>query len=62
MEAKFKKNQKVTVKQNDLCYDGIITDVRRNLCTFDTEYAVDYYKGGTLWTVVGVPESAITPK
>ena len=62
MKTKFKKNQNVAVKQGELYYNGIITDVRRNLCTWAVEYSVDYYKGGTSWTLIGVPESTIIPK
>ena len=62
MKAKFKVNQKVEVKQGELYYNGIITKVGCNLCTGITEYSVDYYRGGTAWTLIGVPENAITPK
>ena len=62
MKAKFKVGQKVTIKQGELYYNGIITKVGCNLCTWETEYNVDYYKGGTAWTLIGVPENAITPK
>ena len=62
MKTNFKRNQKVVVKQGELYYNGIITGVRRNLRTWAAEYSVDYYKGGTAWTLIGVPESAITPR
>ena len=62
MKTKFKKNQNVAIKQGELYYNGIITGIRRNLRTRAAEYSVDYYKGGTSWTLIGVPESAITPK
>lgn len=62
MKLKFKRNQSVTVKQGNLYFNGIITDVRCNTCTHATEYSVDYYKGGTAWTLIGVPESALTAK
>lgn len=62
MKAKFKVNQKVEVKQGELYYNGIITKVGCNLCTWKTEYNVDYHRGGTAWTLIGVPENAITPK
>ena len=62
MKAKFKVNQNVTVKLGKLYYNGIITKVGCNLRTWKTEYSVDCYKGGTLWTIIGVPENAITPK
>lgn len=62
MKAKFKVGQKVTIKQGELYYNGIIAKVGCNLCTWETEYNVDYYKGGTAWTLIGVPENAITPK
>ena len=62
MKTNFKRNQKVVIRQGELYYNGIITGVRRNLCTWAVEYSVDYYKGGTAWTLIGVPESAITPK
>ena len=62
MKAKFKLNQKVEVKQGELYYNGIITKVSCNLRTWKTEYNVDYYKGSTAWTLIGVPENAITPK
>lgn len=62
MNLKFKRNQSVIVKQGDLYYYGIITDMRRNRCTHATEYSVDCYKDGTAWTLIGVPENAIAPK
>ena len=62
MKLKFKRNQSVTVKRGDQYYNGIITDVRCNPCTYATEYSVNYYKGGTVWTLIGVPESALTAK
>lgn len=62
MKLKFKVNQKVVVKQGELYYNGIITRVGYNLCTWCTEYSVDYYRGGTAWTLIGVPENAITAK
>lgn len=62
MKLKFKRNQSVTVKCGAQYYSGIITDVRCNPCTYATEYSVDYYKNGTVWTLIGVPENALTPK
>lgn len=61
MKAKFKKNQKVTVKLGELYYNGIITKVSYNLRTWKAVYSVDYYKGGTSWTLNGVTEEEITP-
>lgn len=60
MKAKFKKNQRVTVKLGELYYNGIITKVGCNLRTWKTEYSVDYYKGGTSWTLNRVTEEEIT--
>lgn len=62
MKAKFKVNQKVIIKHGELYYNGIITKVDCDLCTWKTYYNVDYYRGGTAWTLIGVPENAITPK
>jgi hypothetical protein len=36
-----------------------LSSVDTNICTWETEYSVDYLKNGKTWTMIGVPARAI---
>lgn len=58
---KFSKGDKVTVtRRNGEIISGTVLDWDYNLCTWDIEYDVDYLKDGKVFTMLCVPESAIT--
>lgn len=56
---KFQRGQSVVVTTKNAKVDGIISDVDMNVCTFEIEYSVDYFKDGETWTMIGVPAKAI---
>lgn len=64
MESSFKKGQDVTVRLNSgVTLDGKVLDWDYNICTFEKEYSVEYFgMDGNLWTMIGVPERALTSK
>lgn len=39
--------------------EGKISSVDINICTWETEYSVDYLKDGKIWTMICVPARAI---
>lgn len=58
---KFKKGDKVMVtRRNGETINGTINDWDYNACTFDIQYDVDYMKEGKIFTLICVPETAIT--
>lgn len=57
--AKFNKGQSVVVTTKSGKVKGTISSVDMNVCTFETEYLVDYLKEGKIWTMIGVPARAI---
>ncbi len=62
METKFKVGQPVIVKSKKGNIEGVISSIDTNVCTFETEYSVDYDKDGKVWTMICVPGSAIELK
>lgn len=60
MEPRFKKGDKVIVTSKSTCVQGVIKDVYTNFCTFKDEYSIDYKKNGKTWTMICIPENAIT--
>ncbi|MFK2531962.1 hypothetical protein ACIXOD_11310 [Bacteroides fragilis] len=57
--SEFKKGQSVIVTTKNGNVKGIISSVDTNICTWETEYSVDYLKNGKTWTMIGVPARAI---
>lgn len=58
---KFKVGDKVAVKGKAISIVGTIVCCDVNDCTFEHQYDVDYYKAdGKKWTMIGVPERAIS--
>lgn len=57
--AKFNKGQSVVVTTKSGKVKGSISSVDMNVCTFETEYSVDYLKEGKIWTMIDVPARAI---
>ena len=57
--SEFKKGQSVVVKTKQGKVEGKISSVDTNICTWETEYSVDYLKDGEVWTIIGVPAIAI---
>lgn len=58
---KFNKGDKVTVtRRNGEKISGTINDWDYNYCTFEVEYDVDYLKNGKIFTLICVPQTAIT--
>lgn len=58
---KFGKGDKVTVtRRNGAKVIGIISGWDYNVCTFEVEYDVDYLKDGKNFTMICVPQTAIT--
>lgn len=57
--SEFKKGQSVVVTTKKGMIEGKISDIDMNLCTYETEYSVDYLKDGKIWTMIGVPARAI---
>lgn len=53
------KGTKVEVVTRKGTIEGVISRVDVNVCTFETEYSVDYLKDGKTWTIIGVPSRAI---
>ena len=51
-KEEFKKGQSVvvTTKKDDIL--GTISGIYTNICTFETEYSVDYLKDGKIWTKI----------
>lgn len=60
MKAEFKKGQSVFVATRKGQIKGIISHINMNICTWETEYSIDYQKNGKTWTMIGVPAKAIT--
>ena len=58
-ESEFKKGQSVIVTTKDGKIEGRISSVDTNICTWETEYSVDYLKGDEIWTMICVPARAI---
>jgi len=56
---KLSKGAKVVVVTRNGNIEGVISGVDVNVCTFETDYSVDYLKDGKTWTIIGVPEKAI---
>lgn len=61
MMEKFRTGQPVKVCAKNKVIEGVIKCVNINPCTFETQYDVDYQKDGKGWTMIGVPETSITP-
>jgi small nuclear ribonucleoprotein (snRNP)-like protein len=58
---KFNKGDKVTVtRRNGDTLTGTISGWDYNVCTFEVEYDVDYLKDGKIFTLICVPQTAIT--
>lgn len=57
--TEFKKGQSVVVTTKNGKVKGIISSVDMNVCTFETDYSVDYLKEGKTWTMICVPARAI---
>lgn len=57
--SEFKKGQSVIVTTKNGNVKGIISSVDTNICTWETEYSVDYLKNGKTWMMIGVPARAI---
>lgn len=57
--TEFKKGQSVVVTTQKGKIEGTISSVDMNVCTFETEYSVDYLKEGKTWTMICVPARAI---
>lgn len=57
--VEFKKDQSVVVTTKNGKIKGVISSVDMNVCTFETEYSVDYLKEGKTWTMICVPARAI---
>ncbi len=55
----FVKGQKVIVTTKNGKIEGTISDVNTNICTWETEFSVEYMKDGNLWTMIGIPAKAI---
>lgn len=58
-EIEFKKGQSVIVTTKNGKIEGKISSVDTNICTWETEFSVEYMKDGNLWTMIGVPAKAI---
>lgn len=54
--------QVIVTMKNGTSIDGKIVDGDYNVCTFEKEYMIEYIKDGKTWTMLCVPESAITIK
>lgn len=57
--SEFKKGQAVIVTTKKGKIESKISSVDTNICTWETEYSVDYLKDGKTWTMIGVPARAI---
>jgi hypothetical protein len=55
----FKEGQSVIVTTKKGKIVGKISSIDTNICTWETEYSVDYLKDGKTWTMIGVPARAI---
>ena len=55
----FKEGQSVIVTTKKGKIVGTISSIDTNICTWETEYSVDYLKDGKTWTMIGVPARAI---
>ena len=51
-EIEFKKGQSVIVTTKNGKIEGKISSVDTNICTWETEYSVEYMKDGNLWTMI----------
>lgn len=58
-EIEFKKGQSVIVTTKNGKIEGKISSVDTNICTWETEFSVEYMKDGNLWTMIGIPAKAI---
>lgn len=59
---KFNRGEKVLVtRRNGETVTGTINDWDYNVCTFEVEYSVDYlHENGKMFTMICIPQSAIT--
>ena len=57
--SKFKKGQPVIVITKNGKIEGTISSIDTNICTWETEYSIDYLKDGEIWTMIGVPAKTI---
>lgn len=57
--VEFKKGQSVVVTTKKGKIEGVISGTDMNVCTFETDYSVDYLKEGKTWTMICVPARAI---
>lgn len=55
----LRKGQSVVVTTKKGKVEGVISSIDMNVCTFETEYSVDYQKDGKIWTMICVPAEAI---
>ena len=58
---KFNEGDKVIVtRRNGAKISGTVRDWDYNACTFEVEYSIDYLKDGKIFTLICVPQTAIT--
>lgn len=59
---KFNRGEKVLVtRRNGETVSGTINNWDYNICTFEVEYSIDYlHENGKIFTVISVPQTAIT--
>lgn len=57
--SEFKEGQSVIVTTKNGKVKGKISSVDTNICTWETEYSVDYLKNSETWTMIGIPAKAI---
>lgn len=58
---KFNKGDKVRItKRNGETITGTISGWDYNVCTFEVEYDVDYLKDGKNFTMICIPQTALT--
>lgn len=58
---KFSKGDKeIVTRRNGAKVIGTIAGWDYNVCTFEIEYDVDYLKDGKIFTIICVPQTAIT--
>jgi len=57
----FNKGDKVIVtRRNGAKISGTVRDWDYNVCTFEVEYSIDYLKDGKIFTLICVPQTALT--
>lgn len=58
---KFDEGDKVIVtRRNGAKLSGTVRNWDYNVCTFEVEYSIDYFKDGKIFTLICVPQTAIT--